>query len=219
MPPVAAVALHRLPLSPAPSSLLLARYEPSLRNAASGQRQAAPPLTDTSLFLTLPTHPVYAGAGGARDAFDALLFANEDLYPVESWTIELKCATSRRLLRRVRDTRPRQLTLSPLRHQCSCLVELAPPRSRPDSLQPDSHITPLTRPCSSRRYDAALLEFDGHAQARDSPSTHTAQSPPRPAGPTHHFRDQPPCAPRRVTTFRAPPSTRPPSGRTQSRPS
>jgi hypothetical protein len=65
-------------------------FDPSLRSRDDGQRTAVPGFVTTSTFLTLPTHPVYATGTAADDEFEAILFANDDLYAVHGFTIELQ---------------------------------------------------------------------------------------------------------------------------------
>tara|TARA_B100001059_G_scaffold35906_1_gene29036 strand:- start:874 stop:6555 length:5682 start_codon:yes stop_codon:yes gene_type:complete len=63
-------------------------WDTSLRTTTVGLRTVSSFSTTKSSFMTLPTHPVYAYAG-SNDAFDAIVFVNDDNYVTNSFTFEL----------------------------------------------------------------------------------------------------------------------------------
>ena len=56
----------------------------------SGARQSmAPSGVSSAVFVTLPTHPVYA-SNAIDDAFDVLVFGNVQAFAAYAWTVELQ---------------------------------------------------------------------------------------------------------------------------------
>lgn len=64
-------------------------WDADLRAATTGTRGSAPANVTAPCFVTLPTYPVYATAAGVSDTFEAIVFANQDEHPVDSWTIQV----------------------------------------------------------------------------------------------------------------------------------